>query len=634
MGWLSSRTVPAWLRGWKVPSDGIRRYHYDIWQPLALLVLTTCFATIIYTTSSARASTNLDDLFFCNADGNVEKTVPGYRPLWDPQLYFTINIAFGQFAFSTVKIVDATWDVVVGRGGQMLMAVIAYRVLRRSLTLTMETYTVAIPTVATFYCQQIGVVSLIQLTKNFFWHWEYQRPTWRQPFHLGRLRVAMQVFACVYVLVFATLVSVMTGYRASLKGYFGYDAQNPGQLIPIGDLEFPLLALSDANRTGLSESLVVTSDAISFPPNTNSSSTMEAIFDAKDFLEGSRDFVEPYGLIVDCKRSNSAPDSRTLFDQFSIDYCTCLGVRLMKYQRYAKAHTLKCAAHECSCSIPADGQDPDDIPCDIADQKQCFLDAISANMTSTIVVNDRLWKPSPPLDISFPVENGLYTADGFETFAYESGFRSGATFHLARTWALPKSSSKIYMHNGVGLSDTTVKATGRCIAEDAYSWGFSSLLLLTFCSYTAIFALTLILLQTDVFFNSRCDRNHQSHSLYTDVLYLAEELKNTFGHNVKDHMQAPEDFSRQVERRKEGLHLEVDKLPLSRWREWKLLLNLVSMDIPEHADEESHELRTLRAHDRAIAATTTRYGRIVSEVGDELSLEAGQDSERSSTAGR
>jgi hypothetical protein len=27
--------------------------------------------------------------------------------LWDPSLYFTVNIAFGRFAFSTVKVIDA-----------------------------------------------------------------------------------------------------------------------------------------------------------------------------------------------------------------------------------------------------------------------------------------------------------------------------------------------------------------------------------------------------------------------------------------------------------------------------------------------------------------------------------------------
>lgn len=60
----------------------------------------------------------------------------------------------------------------------------------------------------------------------------------------------------------------------------------------------------------------------------------------------------------------------------------------------------------------------------------------------------------------------------------------------------------------------------------------------------------------------RHDRDHRSHSIYTDVLYLAEELKNTFGHNIEDHMQSPKTFEKRVERWKQGLRLDVRELPL------------------------------------------------------------------------
>lgn len=192
---------------------------YDIWQPLTLLVLTVSFTVAFYATHSSYASTDPNELFFCNADGNVDETVNGYRPFWDPNLYFTINVAFGRFSFSTVKVIDAVWDVLVGRGGQTLAAVIAYGVLRRSLTLTLERYIITIPTVASLYCQQIQVMPVIRLTYSAFRQWDFQRPTWRQPCHTGRLRLSAQVFVCVYVLSFATLVSVMTGYRAQLTGY-------------------------------------------------------------------------------------------------------------------------------------------------------------------------------------------------------------------------------------------------------------------------------------------------------------------------------------------------------------------------------------------------------------------------------
>lgn len=124
--------------------------------------------------------------------------------------------------------------------------------------------------------------------------------------------------------------------------------------------------------------------------------------------------------------------------------------------------------------------------------------------------------------------------------------------------------------NGTGIDRDTIKRTSRCIADDAYSWGFSSLLLLTFCIYTILFALALMVLQTDVYWNSRHDRDHQYHSMYTDVLYLAKELKAIFGGDVKNHLQSPKAFSKRVQSYKGGLRLEVEDLELSRWQERKI----------------------------------------------------------------
>jgi hypothetical protein len=126
----------------KAPRDGTRRYFYDIWPPFTLLVITVSFTSTFFTVYQLYASSKYHvDLFFCNADGKLESTDSSYQPFWDPNLYFTINIAFGELPYSGAKVIDAAWDAVVGRGGQFVAAVVAYRTLRRSFTLTMETCT-------------------------------------------------------------------------------------------------------------------------------------------------------------------------------------------------------------------------------------------------------------------------------------------------------------------------------------------------------------------------------------------------------------------------------------------------------------------------------------------------------------
>jgi hypothetical protein len=156
------------LRAWRVPQDGPRRYFYDIWQPLTILVLTASFAGTFFAFKDPYASTN--DLFYCNADGKVQMLVTGgYKPFWDPDLFFTINVPVGEnLSFTLAKLIDAVWDLSVGRGGQMLAAWITYRVLRRSLTLVMESSAITIPTVTSVCCQQLSIVSSWHLLRDAF----------------------------------------------------------------------------------------------------------------------------------------------------------------------------------------------------------------------------------------------------------------------------------------------------------------------------------------------------------------------------------------------------------------------------------------------------------------------------------
>jgi hypothetical protein len=196
------------------------------------------------------------------------------------------------------------------------------------------------------------------------------------------------------------------------------------------------------------------------------------------------------------------------------------------------------------------------------------LDTLDTVMTSTIVINGQARNLSaPPLNIKVRT----YVDYDFRVEPPDDSWQSASEF-WSNTGASPwqwfewivgqDSMDPLYTYNDVLIEEPTVEKTGRCIAEDAYSWGFSSLLLLTFCCYTIAFALALILLQTDIYWNSRHDRDHRSHSIYTDVLYLAEELKNTFGHNIEDHMQSPKTFEKRVERWKQSLRLDVRELPL------------------------------------------------------------------------
>jgi hypothetical protein len=294
------------LRDCKVPRDGMRRYIYEIWQPGTLLAIMVSFTAVFFTNYNPHSSTqSIHDWFFCNADGTLELVDNGYRPFWDPQLYFSVNVAFGKFSFSRAKVIDAAWDAVVGRGGQFIAALMAYRILRKSLTLTMESCSVPIPAVALLYCRQIQLVPVGRLLHTMFWHWGSAHLVWRQPVLKGRARFGMQLFVCTYVLLFATLVSVMTGYRAQLTGYSGSGANQTGQLFATSQLVEPRFILYDGARVGLPDTTMYAHDTLEYPAGVldyyDKDWTEESsLYSISELLNSSRGFKQPYGVLLDC----------------------------------------------------------------------------------------------------------------------------------------------------------------------------------------------------------------------------------------------------------------------------------------------------------------------------------------------
>jgi hypothetical protein len=300
---------------------------------------------------------------------------------------------------------------------------------------------------------------------------------------------------------------------------------------------------------------------------------------------------------------------------------------------YTTPRSLACASHDCSCSAPS-------LPPDMND----------SNFVSTITIDGHVWDlPGPSLTIGLTA--AFNEPDWLSNKSFEdrdpqnaSEFWSGTLAYSSDTmnslrnldFGDPK---YMYMYNDTLVERATIISKGQCIAEDAYSWGFSSPLLEIFWLYSIAVALALILLQTDVYWNSRHDRDHQSHSIYTDVLYLAEELKNTFGRDVQDHVQSPKAFDKKVGGWKQGLRLDVGELPLSRWQEWRLSratkrANRKAKLTPATIRDPTLELRNLTSRNCGVSAISdTMYHGLVGAEGAASSFEAIFRSERRSISG-
>ena len=77
----------------------------------------------------------------CRPDGSFYYGLGTYKP-WHKTIFFQIDVGFGQFSFADAKLIDFWWDLLVGRGGQLVMGFIGYKVFTKSLIRHMEVHPV------------------------------------------------------------------------------------------------------------------------------------------------------------------------------------------------------------------------------------------------------------------------------------------------------------------------------------------------------------------------------------------------------------------------------------------------------------------------------------------------------------
>ena len=226
-----------------------RRLLHETWQPLTLLVVTLGFTAGFYSNLKSSEYTNE---VVCDASGNIRRAYLDYNPLWDVSEFFSINMGFGgHLSYTQAKMIDACWDVLFGRGGQMIVGLTAYRVIRQSITLIMEQEAIPITTATTVCCQpQIHIMFAWELLKAAMTRSATRYPSSTSAKFSQTARKIACVSACIYVLSFATIAAVMTGYRTEMKGFFG-DLVAEDKLTSIDDFHRARIVLQNGTQVGL-----------------------------------------------------------------------------------------------------------------------------------------------------------------------------------------------------------------------------------------------------------------------------------------------------------------------------------------------------------------------------------------------
>ncbi|KAI0185034.1 hypothetical protein EV127DRAFT_503418 [Xylaria flabelliformis] len=152
---------------------------------------------------------------------------------------FALDLAYGNFTFTQAKIIDATWDTVIGQGGRLLHGWILYRcIIYPLLVVALEISTVTYPFYTTLSFSKASFETLLQLLRIS---------------HLPRsysvlLCTILLIYALAYTLFFPLVWGTATGYLSlSHKLY----AMPGGDIVPLNSENLTLCWVLDPTRPEL-----------------------------------------------------------------------------------------------------------------------------------------------------------------------------------------------------------------------------------------------------------------------------------------------------------------------------------------------------------------------------------------------
>ncbi|KAM7194553.1 hypothetical protein V8F20_007909 [Naviculisporaceae sp. PSN 640] len=130
--------------------------------------------------------------------------------IFDPSGFFQITHGFGSLTFTGAKLADLSWDIIVGRGGQSMLAYFSWKAFSAHFKNQMNKEPVSYNLYWTMF---------IQDQPSFQAVWQTIRDTCRRQTRRSKAALVFVILNMIFILAFPTLVSAMTGYRPNNKAF-------------------------------------------------------------------------------------------------------------------------------------------------------------------------------------------------------------------------------------------------------------------------------------------------------------------------------------------------------------------------------------------------------------------------------
>ncbi|KAI0543983.1 hypothetical protein F4679DRAFT_589929 [Xylaria curta] len=117
--------------------------------------------------------------------------------------FFQINLGFGHLTFTQAKVIDTFWDLVVGRGGQVCLALVSWRLFADCATISLISQPLSFAAFhAIFLESEPSIFSTWTTAKSFI----FQRRV------ASKFTSGFIIFGMFFILAWPTLISAATGY--------------------------------------------------------------------------------------------------------------------------------------------------------------------------------------------------------------------------------------------------------------------------------------------------------------------------------------------------------------------------------------------------------------------------------------
>ncbi|KIW69433.1 hypothetical protein PV04_05310 [Phialophora macrospora] len=181
----------------------------------------------------------------CNFNGEFTPSDKPTLGLWDPAGFFYITVSWGKLAFSTAKFIDVVWDIVVGRGGQALLAFVTFKVSSQYLAMAMLKAPVSYNTFESLAFVPPTLVRTVRLTGDLL-----TNRGWR-----ARLIMVWIALSSLFVLGFSSLITAMSGYSSNINAVM---PNHDNDSVLWSNFHIVEFAINDAERIGHSGPLFIT----------------------------------------------------------------------------------------------------------------------------------------------------------------------------------------------------------------------------------------------------------------------------------------------------------------------------------------------------------------------------------------